>query len=62
MSDRFKSVDREQAYRYTNIAHDWFDKYGKQHFADARFVSTTAIAEFLANQDGLTMFEIRSDK
>ena len=52
---KLKLANNEQAYWDTAFA--WADQQDWAYYNDDKFPATKGVAEFLANQDGYTLFE-----
>jgi hypothetical protein len=52
----------EEATKYFERARSWYEEHGIKHFTDARSCAVYAVEEFLANQDGLTIFAMDEKK
>ena len=54
---KLKLADDEQRTKYWNRAKAWSDQQDWDYYQKDAFASNKGIAEFLANQDGYTVFE-----
>ena len=54
---KLKLASKEQRDKYWDVAFDWSNQQDWAYYNDDRFPAEKGIAEFLANQDGYTLFE-----
>ena len=58
---KFDLVTKEEAAYYMNVSETWLHDFSSNPFDGVRMVAATAVAEFLANRDGFTLFTDRSN-
>ena len=59
----FKLATLSEAHTYRGKAFYWFDVMNPgDMFVDCKSVAIGAIAEYLANQDGITLFDSKCDE
>jgi hypothetical protein len=50
-----KCSDLQKCY-YTSLAIEWWEEFGVKTFSSCRTIATNAVAEYLANLSGETIF------
>lgn len=51
----------DEADKFWLIANDWWHRCGRLYFSDAKSVAMSAVAEFSANMQGMTLYPGRNN-